>query len=92
MFPPRATAHSPKHIQAQTVLKRALSPPPCFHCEDWRQKLVPFFVFLVFMYFERERACEQGEGQREVKTESQVGSTLLAQSPMRGSISQTVRA
>ena len=42
---------------------------------------------------QRERKREQaGEGQREGERESQAGSTLLAQSPMRGSISQTVRS
>ena len=47
-----------------------------------------FFFLSLFIYFERDRACEWGrdrerEGERE--KESQVGSTLSAQSLTRGS-------
>ena len=46
-----------------------------------------FFFNILFIYFERERACASGEGaEREGERESQVGSVLIAQSLTRGSI------
>ena len=52
-------------------------------------------IFGVFIYFERERKHTRtrgSEGQREGERESQAGSTLSAQSPTQGSISQTMRS
>ena len=52
-------------------------------------------IFKIFILRERESAhmCAQmEEGQREREKEPQAGSTLPAQSPMRGSISRTVRS
>ena len=52
--------------------------------------LTPTFIFLSL--FLRQRQCEQGRGrEREGERESQAGSALSAQSPRRGSSSQTVR-
>ena len=48
-------------------------------------------VLKMCIYFERKKACtEVGEGQRE--RESQAGSSLSAQSPVWGLISQTMRS
>ena len=50
-----------------------------------------FFSFLNVYLFERERAwAHLGEGQREADKGSEVGSELIAESPMRGLTSQTV--
>ena len=57
------------------------------------QALQPLFYFLLFIYFERERACVWvGEGQRERGTESQAGSMLSVQSLTQGSIPWTLRS
>ena len=51
------------------------------------------FLLLLFSHFWRERESNQGRGrEREGERESQAGSTLSAQSPMRGPNSRTVRS
>ena len=53
----------------------------------------PIFFLCLFTYFERVRACEWREGQRERgDRESQAGSPLSAQSPTGSSISRTMRS
>ena len=56
----------------------------------FKDKFFFFFFKLIFLR-ETERA-EEGHGERGRERESQVDSALLAQSPTRGSDSQTVRS
>ena len=59
-------------------------------CNHLRKQSGNFF-FLMFIYFERQRAHEQGRAETEKERESQAGSNLSAQSQMWGSIPWTVR-
>ena len=51
-----------------------------------------YFLFLMFINLLLRQRESKGGAEREGETESQAGSTPSAQSPMRGSISQTVRS
>ena len=66
-----------------------------------REYFFIIYFFKVFIYFERERQRQRDRDrerqlvrgtEREGDRESQAGSTLAAQSPMRGSDSRTVRS